>query len=153
MIGPFQGQYRYLSNFYMCPLVFQHVSWPSIEHAFQAHKTTNESLRERIRRMDKPREAKRAGRSVPLRHNWERIKYMLMWQLVRQKFLQNRDLAEKLVSTGDEQIVEKNHWHDNEWGDCTCERCTTQPGRNCLGRILMTVRHELQDIGVDQCQS
>lgn len=36
--------------------------------------------------------------------------------------------------------VEENYWHDNEWGQCLCEKCVEVKGRNLLGRLLMELR-------------
>ena len=51
------------------------------------------------------------------------------------------ELAEMLEATGDTELEEGNHWHDNRWGRCTCERCsTTKTGQNWLGKKLMQIR-------------
>ncbi len=43
-----------------------------------------------------------------------------------------------MESTG--EIVEYNHWHDNFWGDCLCDRCKHIDGENMLGKMLMAIR-------------
>lgn len=53
------------------------------------------------------------------------------------------ELAEMLKSTGDAYIEEGNHWHDNRWGRCVCERCSNKAAENRLGKILMGIRAEL----------
>jgi predicted NAD-dependent protein-ADP-ribosyltransferase YbiA (DUF1768 family) len=60
-----------------------------------------------------------------------------MEELVRRKFA-DPELAEKLLATGDEELVEGNTWNDRFWGVCRGE------GRNELGKILMRVRAELR---------
>ena len=40
------------------------------------------------------------------------------------------------------ELIEKNYWHDNFWGVCTCGKCST--GKNHLGTILIQVREEIQ---------
>lgn len=67
-----------------------------------------------------------------------------MLRIVRSKFNSNPEIAEKLIATYPETLVEGNHWHDNTWGDCSCARCRDIPGKNLLGQILMTVRDELR---------
>ena len=52
------------------------------------------------------------------------------------KFL-NPDLREKLVATGDAELIEGNHWNDTCWGVCK------GIGQNNLGKILMEVRDML----------
>jgi predicted NAD-dependent protein-ADP-ribosyltransferase YbiA (DUF1768 family) len=49
-----------------------------------------------------------------------------------------------LAGTLGQELVERNHWHDNFWGDCTCGApACTATGRNALGRALMRVRAEV----------
>jgi predicted NAD-dependent protein-ADP-ribosyltransferase YbiA (DUF1768 family) len=52
----------------------------------------------------------------------------------------NPILLDRLAATGDAILVEQNHWHDNYYGDCVCDRCKDIPGQNRLGRILMELR-------------
>ena len=90
-----------------------------------------------------PRKAKDKGNMVVIRPDWEAVKRPLMLDLVRQKFYQSRSLADLLLSTGDQELIEGNYWHDNYWGDCYCDRCKHINGHNWLGKILMHVRKEL----------
>ena len=39
MIKEFNGKYRFLSNFWECPVFHEGKVWASSEHAFQAMKT------------------------------------------------------------------------------------------------------------------
>ena len=148
-ISNFDKEYRFLSNFYPCAVEFEGMVFPSSEAAFQAAKTTDMSIREDFTVMD-PSEAKRTGRHITLRSDWEEVKYKVMLKIVRAKFQGNRDLAQKLLATGDEYLEEGNTWHDNIWGVCHCPRCNyaRQEGRveglNQLGKILMQVRNELR---------
>ena len=63
---------------------------------------------------------------------------------LRKKFA-NPELRDLLLATGDEELVEGNYWHDNEWGNCTCPRCKNIPGKNKLGKLLMQVREEIKN--------
>ena len=85
-------------------------------------------------------EAKRLGRHVQLRPNWENVKLPIMEDIVRAKFTQNEDLKELLLATGDLVLEEGNTWHDTFWG----VDAKTREGTNHLGRILMRIRKELQ---------
>ena len=38
-IGEFQGEYRFLSNFWPAPVEFEGITYPSVEHAYQSAKT------------------------------------------------------------------------------------------------------------------
>ena len=84
------------------------------------------------------------GRSVKLRPDWEQSKYQIMKEGLTLKFLTHKDLADKLLATGDAWLIEGNYWHDNTWGDCQCPRCITIDGKNWLGTLLMDIRRSLR---------
>ena len=141
-IRGFTGKYGFLSNFHLSPVtVGDGIVYPSGEHAFQAQKTLDRADRQRIADMPAPGEAKGAGRHVPLRTDWERVKKQIMLRVVLGKFCRNEELSDLLRETGRARLVEGNTWHDNYWGDCRCGRfsCGT-PGLNYLGEILMAAR-------------
>ena len=92
-----------------------------------------------------PSEAKKLGRKVKLREDWETVKYDIMYQVVLAKFSQNEDLKNKLLETGDAFLEEGTLWHDNCWGNCRCNECKNIVGKNHLGQILMRVREELRN--------
>ena len=73
-----------------------------------------------------------------LRSDWEEIKYDIMYEVCKAKFTQHPDLAQKLLDTGDEMLVEGNTWGDKVWGQVKGE------GQNMLGQILMRIRDELR---------
>lgn len=140
----FHGKkYGFLSNFAGSPFNYDGKSWPTVEHAFQAHKTIDVLERYEIRTAPSPGDAKFLGRGATLRPRWNNMKRDLMRLLVRLKFQHNPILAERLVETNDAEIVEGNTWHDNIWGDCYCAMCKNIQGQNWLGKILMEVRQEL----------
>lgn len=85
-----------------------------------------------------PQSAKRLGRSVLLRPDWEEIKYDVMYQVCKAKFQQNPDLGQKLLKTGNAELIEGNTWGDRIWGVCK------GIGENNLGKTLMRVRDELR---------
>ena len=140
MINRFDGDYRFLSNFCLTPVIFEGDTYPSIEHAFQAAKTTDKGARMAIRGLNSPGKAKRAGRKVALRPEWEIIKNDIMLNLIREKF-KNPELKQKLIDTKDEELVEGNTWGDMEWGKV--EKDGQWVGENKLGKMLMQVRKEI----------
>ena len=85
------------------------------------------------------REARNYGQTVVLRPNWEDIKYRYMKEVLVEKFSQNLNLKEKLLATGNRQLVEGGLWHDLWWGICNCEKHQGD-GKNALGQILMEIR-------------
>lgn len=140
-IDRFIGAYRYLSNFYLTPVVYEEDMYPSVEHAYQAAKTLDPRERDYFTRPVPPGAAKRAGRQVTIRSDWELKKVDIMFDLVKQKF-EAEPLRSQLLSTGDAELVEGNTWHDEFWGICSCPRHGR--GQNHLGKILMDVRDELK---------
>lgn len=135
VIASFTGEYYFLSNFFVAPVVYQGVRFENNEAAFQAAKCP-----ERMREFCKlnPQSAKRLGRSVLLRPDWEEIKYDVMYQVCKAKFQQNPDLGQKLLKTGNAELIEGNTWGDRIWGVCK------GIGENNLGKTLMRVRDELR---------
>lgn len=134
MIDKFTGEYRWLSNFYPAEILYDGLTYPTSEHAYQAAKTLDVKKRQYIANLPSPGKAKRAGQLVVLRADWEQVKIAVMREIVRAKFSQHPDLRFKLVQTGDEELVEGNTWGDRFWGVCNGS------GQNQLGKILMEVR-------------
>ena len=141
-INRFDGEYRFLSNFYEAPVVFEGMAYPSNEAAFQAAKCLNMKEREPFTAMP-PSEAKRRGRRVALRPDWEEVKLGIMKAIVLDKFTRNPELKAKLLATGDARLAEGNSWRDRFWG----VDAATGHGKNHLGLILMEVREELRENG------
>lgn len=146
MIKSFSGSNSFLSNFYSSPLTWEGMEWPTAEHAYQAAKTLDMKEREAIRQAKTPSQAKRMGREVTLRADWEEVKVATMESILWQKF-QRKTLADLLLSTGNESLVEGNNWHDNFWGQCQCIKCANDSltGNN-LGMLLMKIRKLLRII-------
>lgn len=144
MIDNFEGKYRFLSNFYNSEIEYEGIVYPTVEHAFQAAKTMDISERQQIANLETPGAAKRAGRRVALRKDWEQVKDQVMYDCIKAKF-SNPELAKMLLATGDEELVEGTTWHDNYWGNCICEKCKDKQGRNQLGKTLMKVREEIKN--------
>lgn len=139
----FDGDYRFLSNFWRAELTYDGVKYPSTEHAYQASKSTDITERQRIASIPNPGNVKKEGRKLFLRSDWEQVKDDVMLEVVRLKFSSNPDLAKKLIDTDDAVLVEGNHWHDNWFGVCYCDKCMGI-GDNKLGEVLMKVREELK---------
>lgn len=143
MIDCFDKEYAFLSNFYPSPIVIDDITFPTVEHLFQAAKSVSLVERKMIAAADTPGQAKRLGRNVILCDNWEEIKEEVMLEALRKKFSIPK-LRSLLLDTGDEELIEGNTWHDNIWGNCACERCKDIKGQNKLGKLLMQVREEIK---------
>lgn len=136
--------YGCLSNFTMCHIEFDRISYKSSEAAWQAQKCIHEADRKKFSNLS-PSAAKKLGRQVKLRNDWEKVKYQLMIDVCYAKFSQNKDLADVLLSTGEAELIEDTSgWHDNIWGDCRCTKCRNVKGQNLLGKALMEVRERLR---------
>lgn len=140
----FTGNYRWLSNFFplQSPIVDEYdgvyFSYETVEHAYQAMKTLDSTVRVQVMTATSPYSAKRKGRTIRLREDWESKKDAIMLELVRKKFYYNPELKRLLINTGESHIYEVNPWGDHYWG---CDEFLE--GENRLGEILMQVRQEV----------
>jgi len=140
-ITSFTREHRFLSNFWRVLIKYNERTYPTVEHAYQAAKIDPRELNytqmcREIRSLLTPGLAKRYGRNVPMRPDWNKQKLEIMIALVRQKFEQP-DLAEMLIATSPAILIEVNNWDDCYWGICNGQ------GANHLGNILMVTRGEL----------
>lgn len=131
--------YGFLNNFYAASFLIYNRFWKNVEAAYQAQKTFVQQEYDAIWRCKSPKEARDLGQKVTLRLDWEQVKYQIMYDCVLAKFQQNKDLKQKLLDTGVENIVE-NSPIDSYWG------CGSDGnGLNNLGKILVQVRERLQN--------
>lgn len=132
-INGFAGDYRFLSNFYYCPVVYDGTHYCNAEAAYQSAKTLDLSQRVGFQQIG-PNEAKRLGRSLALRPDWCYVKFDVMRTILNDKFNRNHELMDRLVATGDAHLEETNDWGDTTWGVCG------GTGDNVLGKMLMSIR-------------
>lgn len=148
VICRFEGKYDFLSNFHHqeVPIYFDGSKIPfySVEAAFQCAKYAGphmEDIRNIFANLT-PDKAKHLGRALKLRPDWDEIKVDVMRDLLERKF--SIDIyRDKLLATGDAQLIEGNTWHDTFWGMCGCDkhRC----GQNQLGKLLVEIRKKLRN--------
>jgi ribA/ribD-fused uncharacterized protein len=136
-IDSFRGEFGFLSNFHPSTFFFEGRKWKTVEHAYHASKTFDQDQKDQIMNLTTPGDAKKWGRNVELRPDWDQVKYETMLNLIRLKF-ENPLLMSQLLATGDRPLVEGNTWNDFYWGICRGK------GENNLGKILMQVRDELR---------
>lgn len=136
-IARFENEHHYLSNFYLAPVQIYGWTFPSVEHAYQAMKSSNPAKEWPYFLGGSPGAAKKLGQSIQLRTDWEQVKFAIMSALVYDKFMRHPDLAQKLRETVDAPLIEGNGWGDVYWGVCN------GVGENKLGQILVSVREEL----------
>lgn len=150
-IKGFFGPYRWASNFHVAEIYMNGLKFPASENGYMYTKLHPDCFKEGwmmtidgelhtykslLRKLQtcKPHEAKKLGRQIPIRDDWERVKYDMMAQAVFDKYFRHMDLRAKLLSTYPKYIEETNHWNDTTWGVCN------GVGTNWLGKITMNVR-------------
>ena len=130
---------RFFSNFAVSRITFDGIEYPTVEHAYQAQKTTDEFQKRRLAEEETPGRAKRKGRLVKCRTNWDVIKFDIMVRCLMAKF-QIPMYRDALLETGGAELVEDaSKWNDCEWGEGRAGK-----GRNLLGKALMLVRHNMK---------
>ncbi len=133
----FTGANSFLSNFYPCEVAFEGKIYKSSEHAYMASKTEDLNIREYIAAQSTPGQAKKIGRSIPLRENWNDVRVHYMRTILKSKF-SDQVLYEKLLSTSPHELIEGNTWGDTFWGQCPIDN-----GKNMLGKLLMELREDI----------
>lgn len=148
MIQGFQGEYRFLSNFWYAEIILPYsitafnkddtFKAHTNEHAYQACKALTFLGFTTVLHCDTPGKAKRMGKSITIRDNWNNYRTNTMYLINVAKYTQHRELRKKLLATDNQEIQEVNHWNDQFWGICNGK------GENNLGKILMQIREELK---------
>lgn len=136
-IDKFTGDYAFLSNFATAVFRYEGILYTSVEAAFQAAKTDDRELKRRLAQYS-PVEAKRYGRKIKLRSDWDDVRVSIMKDLLRLKF--SSDMfghRQALLNTGDAYLEEGNNHNDTFWGTWN------GVGENQLGKLLMEIRDEL----------
>ena len=137
-IKEFQGAMFFLSNFSPSPFTFGGKEYATVEHFYQAMKATDEEDHDAVMEAETPGKAKKIGRQIKIRDDWEFIKLDIMCLALRIKF-SDPELRQRLLFTGDAVLEEGNTWGDKYWGI----DLTTGEGENWLGQCLMEIRSEL----------
>jgi ribA/ribD-fused uncharacterized protein len=138
-IQGFFMEHRFLSNFHICDIEYEGLTYPSSEAAYQAAKSLDPTVRVTFTTMV-PSKAKSKGQTIKLRPDWEKVKFQVMLDINRIKYHSHPDLAVMLSNTGDKYLEETNYWKDSTYGTYNGK------GKNMLGHILMQVRKELGSV-------
>ncbi len=137
-ITRFRGEFGFLSNMSECEIRFGGLVFNSVEHAYQFHKTSSPTERDKILKSKTPKQSKLISKNFKhIRSDWHEVKEDIMYKLVKIKFTDNEDYRQGLCMTQGIELVEGNWWGDTFWGVCD------GVGENKLGKILMKVRDEL----------
>lgn len=144
----------WLSNFGDCIINYDGVIFHSSEQLYQYKKAeyhNDRVLMQHILESTNPLDAKRLGGSIKKpRTTWRTtgISEEVMKEVNMLKYLQNKDLRDKLIDTGDRILAECNSG-DKFWGtgysvDSWQVLDSRNWGLNRVGEIIMEVREELK---------
>lgn len=134
---------EFLSNFYPSTIILNGKKYPTVEHAYQSSKTLDVETIDLIRRSSTPGDAKKLGRAVILRKDWNDVKLDIMRNLIYKKF-ENPFLRHMLLQTRNHELINENRWNDKFFG------VTNGVGENWLGKILQEVRLQAQKEDSDE---
>lgn len=131
------------SLFDRMPVRYEYVWYQTAEHAYQASKTDDDTLRREIQFATRPSDARRIGSRITPYEGWEEERYEILGVLIDSRFRYKP--AQLMLMRHDpvkEPIVYWNLWHDTFLGCCICERCRGD-GSNVLGALIEATRLEL----------
>jgi ribA/ribD-fused uncharacterized protein len=131
------GDMGFLSNFYPCEICIDGVLWPTVEHYYQAQKNIDPEYQEKVRESKTPGQAKKLGKKVDLRKDWDNERNKVMYRALLAKF-STPEMKDKLLETKEAVLVEDSP-SDYFWG-CGA----TETGQNRLGEMLMVVRSRIR---------
>ena len=142
------------SNWWMCKIDYKGHTFISSEQAFMWEKAKlfgDENAAKQILKLTVNSEIKAYGRLIQNfdQEVWDKNKERLMYDVNLAKFLSDSKLKEKLLSTGNELIVECSPL-DKIWGigigvENAKDDMSNWKGKNLLGRALMAVRETLRN--------
>ena len=141
-----------LSNFDRCDVTMDSMTFITSEHCYQwnaAKDALNDTVAEAIFKAKSPLEAKKLAAQIKGQNpSWHTKKYGVMDQVIRAKANSSPTFRKFLIDTGDKILCEGRE--DHYWGTGLNYNLTIStksdfwPGENNLGKILMTLRLELQ---------
>jgi predicted NAD-dependent protein-ADP-ribosyltransferase YbiA (DUF1768 family) len=135
-IKGFVTEYRWLSNFFLSRVEWEGRVYSSAEAAYQSGKYPP-AERDVFTTLEPGASKKLADINPYDTAAWVARKERTMREVVWAKFLQDPELAKKLIATKDRYLEETNWWGDKLWGVYRGE------GQNLLGKILMDTRAKL----------
>jgi hypothetical protein len=127
------------SNFSLYKVIYENEEWQTAEHCYQANKFTNALHRNSIKNQQTPKESAIIGRSRAelLRKDWDFVRIIKMYNIVKNKVSQNPIVYITLLSTKDKPIYEVSP-KDEFWG-----LGKNGNGKNILGQIFCSIRNDI----------
>lgn len=162
----FRQEFSYLSNFNVLKNKIHYFGYDyiSVEAGYMAQKCDDVAWKQYCSTIsphsNAQSEMKKAAYKVDLVKDFRDKQLKIMLDLLRLKFRNNLELANKLVATYPRMIMEGNVWNDRYWGAMIPKQLSLSDnvelekiykefpqyfyvGENYLGRLLMKVRDEL----------
>lgn len=144
----------YLSNWYLADFTVDGVEYSSMEQYMMHQKAlmfSDNNIAEQIMNTTNVGKIKALGRSI-INYNdtiWNGVRQVIVYKGLLEKFRQNGNLREQLLSTGND-ILAECAVQDRIWGigismsDSKRYEIDLWQGQNLLGFSLMLVREELK---------
>ena len=137
----YMQEFYCLDNFSAFKVLWQGTEYMTAEHAYQAAKFDHlQTMGNYICGASSAHEAKRIAKTFAhhVRPDWSEVRVAVMEDVLRAKMHQHEFVREKLLETGDREIIEDSP-KDTFWG-----RGPNGDGENNVGKIWMKLRAELQ---------
>ncbi len=136
----YEGEYYMFSNFSCFAVTYNGRVWFSSEHAYQAAKFDDENVINSIHNALSAHDSKKIAQAYKnkIRKDWNEVKISTMEDIIRAKIAQHPFVRQKLLETGNREIIENSH-KDWFWG-----RGADFKGHNELGKVWMKLREELK---------
>ena len=125
---------NWFSNMIEVDIIINEKTYKSIENYYQSEKMTNDKDKEYIANLS-PQQSKKEARKLSIRKDWDTYKFIAMRTALEAKFSIPK-WKKKLLSTGNDMIIEWNNWNDKFWGVSINDNL----GHNHLGLMLMDIR-------------
>jgi len=153
--GRDRDAFGFLSHFYPSPIELDGWIWPCVEYFYQAQKSSDRDYRRAIMEAESPGKVKRLAANPDItgksgkhswfrahgkspRADWHQVKLDIMRRADLAKYTQNPALRERLLATGDAELVEDSP-SEPFWGIGSDGN-----GANWAGRVIMEVRAALR---------
>lgn len=141
-ITDFRAQYEFLSNNFISPVFYEGILYPSVTHAFHAARSNDITTRKAIVNAENFESVLRIATRIEDHESWPNVKLQIMEKLIRDKFRRSSELLKKLQATGNREIVNTYYEETKSnlfWGSVDSK------GQNHIGRILMTIRKDIEE--------
>ena len=122
------------------PFTLDNKQWPTAEHYYQAMLFDNSKIQDQILALPDAKSVQTFSkwRFFQKKKGWKKLRQVLMTRAIYTKCKTYPEVAEKLLATADNKLVE-NSAYDYFWG---CGR--DRRAENTYGKVMMNVREKLK---------